>query len=86
MLAIFGGKNPHPQTLVVGGVTSVMDTLDAHRLGEYLFRLKEVKNFVETAYIPDVLLAAPTTRAKGLAGIGGGVKNYLCLRRFPPRR
>ena len=28
MMAIFGGKNPHPQSLVVGGVTCVMDTLE----------------------------------------------------------
>jgi quinone-reactive Ni/Fe-hydrogenase large subunit len=78
MMAIFGGKNPHPQTLVAGGVTSVMDTLDAYRIGEYLFRLKEMKNFVETAYIPDVLLAATYYKDEGLEGIGGGVKNYLC--------
>ncbi len=77
MMAIFGGKNPHPQTLVAGGVTSVMDTLDAYRIGEYLFRLKEMKNFVDTAYIPDVLLAATYYKDEGLAGIGGGVKNYL---------
>jgi quinone-reactive Ni/Fe-hydrogenase large subunit len=77
MMAIFGGKNPHPQTLVVGGITSVMDTLDAYRIGEYLFRLKELKNFVDTAYIPDVLLAAASYKDEGLAGIGGGVKNYL---------
>lgn len=77
MMAIFGGKNPHPQTLVAGGVTSVMDTLDAYRIGEYLFRLREMKNFVETAYIPDVLLAATYYKDEGLAGIGGGVKNYL---------
>ncbi len=77
MMAIFGGKNPHPQTLVAGGVTSVMDTLDAYRIGEYLFRLKEMRNFVETAYIPDVLLAATYYKDEGLAGIGGGVKNYL---------
>jgi len=83
MMAIFGGKNPHPQTLVVGGVTCVMDALDAARLGEYLFRLKEVKNFVETAYIPDVLLAATYYKGEGLAGIGGGVKNYLAYGGFP---
>ncbi len=82
MMAIFGGKNPHPQTLVVGGVTSVMD-LDAHRIGEYLFRLKEMKNFVETAYIPDVLLAATYYKDEGLQGIGGGVKNYLSYGGFP---
>jgi quinone-reactive Ni/Fe-hydrogenase large subunit len=82
MMAIFGGKNPHPQTLVVGGVTSVMDALDASRLGEYLYRLKEMRNFVETAYIPDVLLAATYYKGEGLQGIGGGVKNYLAYGGF----
>jgi quinone-reactive Ni/Fe-hydrogenase large subunit len=77
MMAIFGAKNPHPQTLVAGGVTSVMDTLDAYRVGEYLFRLKDLKNFIDTAYIPDVLLAAAYYKDEGLAGVGGGVKNYL---------
>ncbi|MCE5261908.1 MAG: nickel-dependent hydrogenase large subunit [Deltaproteobacteria bacterium] len=83
MMAIFGGKNPHPQTLIVGGVTSVMDILDAHRIGEYLFRLKELKTFVETAYIPDVLLAAAYYKGEGTKGIGGGVKNYLAYGGFP---
>jgi quinone-reactive Ni/Fe-hydrogenase large subunit len=83
MMAIFGGKNPHPQTLVVGGVTCVMDALDASRIGEYLFRLKELKNFVETAYIPDVLLAATYYKGEGLEGVGGGVKNYLAYGGFP---
>ena len=83
MMAIFGGKNPHPQTLVVGGVTSVMDSLDAHRIGEYLFRLKEVKNFIETAYLPDVLLAAKYYKDEGASGIGAGVKNYLAYGGFP---
>ncbi len=42
-----------------------------------------MKNFVETAYIPDVLLAAAYYKDEGLAGIGGGVKNYLCYGGFP---
>jgi len=75
--AIFGGKNPHPQSLVVGGVTSVLDMMNPNRLGEFLFRAKEVQDFVERAYIPDVLLAARYYKDEGLAGIGGGVKNYL---------
>lgn len=83
MMAILGGKNPHPQTLVVGGVTSVMDVLEAQRLGQYLFRLKEMKNFIETAYIPDVLLAAAYYKGEGAAGIGAGVKNYLSYGGFP---
>lgn len=82
MMAIFGGKNPHPQSLVVGGVTCVND-LNPHRIGEYLYRLKEIRNFVETAYIPDVLLAAPHYKDEGLAGIGVGQKNYLCYGGFP---
>ncbi|MCX7817031.1 MAG: nickel-dependent hydrogenase large subunit [Syntrophales bacterium] len=81
--AIFGGKNPHPQHLVVGGVTCVLDALNPSRLGEFLFRAKEVKDFVERAYIPDVILAAKYYKDEGLAGIGGGVKNYLCVGGFP---
>ncbi|HPS93297.1 MAG TPA: nickel-dependent hydrogenase large subunit [Deltaproteobacteria bacterium] len=83
MMAIFGGKNPHPQSLVAGGITSVMDVLDAHRIGEYLFRFKELKNFIETAYLPDVIIAAGAYKDEGLAGIGGGVKSYLCYGGFP---
>ena len=83
MQAIFGGKNPHPQSLVVGGVTCVMDALDAHQLGQFLYRLKDLQNFIETAYIPDVLLAATYYKSEGAAGIGGGVKNYLSYGGFP---
>lgn len=82
MMAIFGGKNPHPQSLVVGGVTCV-DDLNANRIGQYLFRFKELKNFVETAYIPDVLIAAGAYKDEGAAGIGAGVKNYLSYGGFP---
>lgn len=83
MMAIFGGKNPHPQTLVAGGITSVADVLDATRLGQYQFRFNELKNFIDTAYIPDVLLAAPAYAGEGLAGTGAGVKNYLSYGGFP---
>ena len=83
MQAIFGGKNPHPQSLVVGGVTCVMDALDAHQLGQFLYRLKDLQNFIDTAYVPDVLLAATYYKGEGAAGIGGGVKNYLSYGGFP---
>src|SRR5664280_3149318 len=62
MMAILGGKNPHPQTLVVGGITSGMDLFDAERMGQYLFRFKEMKNFIETAYIPCLLYTSPSPR------------------------
>jgi len=80
--AIFGGKNPHPQSLVVGGVTCVLDATNPSRLGDYLFRIKAVNDFVARAYIPDVLLAARYYKAEGLAGIGGGVKNYMSFGGF----
>ena len=41
-----------------------------------------MKNFVETAYMPDVLLAATYYKDEGLQGVGGGVKNYLAYGGF----
>lgn len=58
MMAIFGAKNPHPQSLTVGGVTCVMDLMSPARLGEYLTKLEEVKDFINRAYYPDVMMAA----------------------------
>lgn len=83
MMAILGGKNPHPQSLVVGGITSGMDLFDADRLGQFKFRFLELQKFIETAYLPDVLLAATYYKDEGLQGIGGGVKNYLSYGGFP---
>ncbi len=57
LMAMFGGKQPHPQSLTVGGVTCVMDLLDPSRLGEYLTKFKEVADFIENAYYADVVMA-----------------------------
>lgn len=56
-MAIFGGKNPHPQSLSVGGVTCVMDLLNPARLGEYMFKMQEVGEFINRAYYADVVMA-----------------------------
>lgn len=82
MMAIFGGKSPHPQSLVVGGVTCVMDALDPSRIGQYRYRLKDLKTFVDTAYVPDIAIAASFYKDEGLAGVGAGVGNYLCYGGF----
>ena len=58
MMAIFGAKQPHPQSLTVGGVTCVMDIMDPARLGEYMSKFNEVADFVNRAYYPDLLMAA----------------------------
>ncbi|CAD7286959.1 nickel-dependent hydrogenase large subunit [Campylobacter suis] len=58
MMAIFGSKNPHPQSLTVGGVTCVMDLLSPARLGEYMTQFNEIAEFVNRAYYPDIVMAA----------------------------
>lgn len=58
MMAIFGAKQPHPQSLTVGGVTCVMDIMDPARLGEYMSKFNEVVDFVNRAYYPDLIMAA----------------------------
>lgn len=77
--AIFGGKNPHPQSLVVGGVTSVKD-LSPDRLAEFLYVTKETHKFVRDVYIPDLLAIAGFYKDWG--GIGG-CKNFLTYGEFP---
>lgn len=75
--AVFGGKNPHPQSLVVGGVTSARDALDAHRIAEYQFLMAKSMDFVERAYLPDLELLGRRYQEEALAGYGGGLRNYM---------
>jgi len=57
MHAIFGGKSPHPQSIVVGGVTCVQDIQNPSRIALYKQILKDSLEFVKGAYIPDVYMA-----------------------------
>ncbi|NLY04107.1 MAG: nickel-dependent hydrogenase large subunit [Campylobacter sp.] len=57
MMAVFGAKQPHPQSLCVGGVTCVMDILSPARLGEYLSKFKEISEFINRAYYADLVMA-----------------------------
>jgi [NiFe] hydrogenase large subunit len=77
--AILGGKNPHPQSLVVGGATSIRD-LNPDRLAQFLFIWKETQDFVKNVYIPDILAVASFYKDWG--GIGG-TENYLAWGDFP---
>ena len=79
MHAIFGGKNPHPQSLVVGGVTCVAD-LTPDRIAEFLYITKETQDFVKNVYIPDLLAVASFYKDWG--GIGG-CTNFLAYGEFP---
>ena len=79
MHAIFGGKNPHPQSLVVGGVTCAND-LTADRIAEFLFITKETQDFIKNVYIPDLLAVASFYKDWGAIG---GTSNFLAWGDFP---
>ncbi|MBU0720275.1 nickel-dependent hydrogenase large subunit [bacterium] len=78
-VAIFGGKTPHPQSIVVGGVTSVADMLNPQRLNDYLFIIKEAKEFIDRAYLPDMKLLVDAYKDEIKAGRGRANGNFLCV-------
>ncbi|MEA2112280.1 MAG: nickel-dependent hydrogenase large subunit [Campylobacterota bacterium] len=78
-VAIFGGKTPHPQSIVVGGVTSVADMLNPQRLNDYIFIIKNAKDFIDRAYLPDAKLLSMVYRAEIKAGQGRANGNFLSV-------
>jgi [NiFe] hydrogenase large subunit len=77
--AIFGGKNPHVQSLRVGGVTCQREITGAH-INEFRALLKETRSFIDTFYVPDVTFLAGAY--KDWSEIGGNV-NFLACGEFP---
>lgn len=77
-IAIFAGKTPHPQNLVVGGVTSVADLLNPQRLNDFMFIIKEVREFIERAYIPDIKMIVDAYRETIRSGEGRTSGNFMC--------
>ncbi len=57
MQAIFGGKNPHPQSIVVGGVTCVQDIQNPARIALFKQILQDSMVFIKGAYLPDIYMA-----------------------------
>ena len=76
-IAIFAGKTPHPQNLVVGGVTSVAEMLNPQRLNDFIFIIKESRDFIERAYIPDMMMLTKAYKEEIKAGVGRGSGNFL---------
>jgi [NiFe] hydrogenase large subunit len=79
LMAIFGGKNPHIQSMTVGGVTCATD-LTPDRIAEFKYLWKETMDFVNNVYIPDVLAVASFYKDWGKIG---GTKNFLAYGDFP---
>jgi hydrogenase large subunit len=86
MHAILGGKNPHPQTYLVGGMASPVDPNSRHainpdRIAQLRALTAQALEFVQKVYIPDLLLVA--SFYKEWASVGEGVGNYLSYGDFP---
>ena len=85
-VAILGGKNPHIQNLVVGGVATAinlenMATLNMERLAFMRSLMEESRQFVEQVYFPDLMVLAGAY--KEWFGYGAGVTNYMAVPEFP---
>lgn len=78
MMAVFGGKTPHPSTLVPGGVT---ENVDAQKVTTFRSRLAEVDEFITNIYLPDVLTIAQYNAQAFTYGMG--TRNILSLGAFP---
>lgn len=85
-VAIIGGKDPHLQNLIVGGVANAInvDNITAFNMERIAFLrqlINEAKAFVEKVYLPDVL--AIGSFYKDWFNYGAGVTNYLSVPEFP---
>lgn len=78
MLAIFGGKIPHCQTLFPGGVAT---QLNLERIISFKSRLAEVKSFIDNVYLPDVFAVA--SLYPDYFKIGKGVGNFISYGGLP---
>jgi len=72
MVSIFSGKIPHSVGIVPGGVTS---TPAVDKIISFLWKLRILQDFINNAYIPDVLAIAGAY--SDYLEIGGGCKNLL---------
>lgn len=72
MMAIWGGKMPHVTGIVPGGVAEIVT---AEKIASYLYRLRKIKDFIDSCYIPDVIAVAKSY--PNWFKIGGGYKNLL---------
>ncbi len=84
--AVLGGKNPHPQTYLVGGMATPLDlnspqAINVERIGFMRARLRTMREFVEQVYLPDVLAIAGAYR--DWFAIGGNTRDFLAYGGMP---
>jgi [NiFe] hydrogenase large subunit/hydrogenase large subunit len=86
MHAVLGGKNPHLQSFLVGGMATPVDpnsqaALNAGTIAELKQLVAKARDFVVRVYIPDLLAIA--SFYKDWAGHGRGIGNYLAYGEYP---
>ena len=81
MAALFAGKVPHAASLVPGGVTVKVTSLN---LSQYGTLLEQVRDFIDQAYLPDVLAVAAAFPE--YFSLGRGCGNFLSYGAFPESR
>jgi hydrogenase large subunit len=84
--ALLGGKNPHPQTYLVGGMSIPVDpasdaAINAQTIAQLRALASQARDFVARVYLPDLLLLASYYRE--WATIGAGPGNFLSYGDFP---
>jgi Ni,Fe-hydrogenase I large subunit len=84
--AILGGKNPHPQSYLVGGMATALNldnesTVNMDRLDQLAQIIKRGQDFVSQVYVPDVL--AIGGHYKQWTAYGKGIGNYMAYGDYP---
>jgi Ni,Fe-hydrogenase I large subunit len=85
--AVLGGKNPHLQTYLVGGMSTSMDpnepgaTINPERITMLTELAAKGQDFVDQVYVPDVLAVAGFYR--DWFGRGEGLGNFLSYGDYP---
>ena len=78
MVALFSGKVPHAASLVPGGVTTKVTSLN---ISQYRTFLEQVQAFIDDSYVPDVLAVAGAFPE--YFSLAPGCGNFLAYGAFP---
>jgi [NiFe] hydrogenase large subunit/hydrogenase large subunit len=84
--AVLGGKNPHLQSFLVGGMATPVDpdrqaSINMGSIAGIRELVAQARDFVAKVYIPDLLAVA--SFYKDWAAHGAGVGNYLVFGEYP---
>jgi len=84
--AVLGGKNPHLQSFLVGGMATPVDpdsqaAINMTSLAQLRHLIHKAHDFVTKVYLPDLLAVA--SFYKDWAGYGAGVGNYMSYGEYP---